>query len=633
MGGTKAARDMVKETLKRVTLKPSEADGENVILTSVWHASDMLEGIARRIMWRYDEDGTEHYDAQIATTREMLEAGLTVNNGHANWAIPRPKPVEASTWTCRSTHGAWRMARRRFEDGRLVRLGPDERGSGPCAAASGGGRLRGARCGGGQAYPRHRPPPPAAPHGIIWRQAHPRGVLQRSVEQRLELVRGLLDQDGTIDPRTHGIEFCQSLDHKPIVDGLVRLLRSLGVIVHEPSRSQAGYRDADGTYHRTQDRLRVTFTTDLPVFSLPRKKALLPRETRETADWLYVRSIRRVPDEPHRCLSIESPDHTYLVGGYIPTHNTRVLLHLAAQWGRLPNPDDRKSTIPIVFFDPKPNSSDFGPFVKSMGGMLVRLDSPEAEGILDPVRCIPWTMKDMIVQTAVEMLSQITGGRDADRSRDLALTSIIGYGLRHGADCTGEAVRIAYKAHQEGGEDADRIDPLVDEITPMLERQATNSSMFKLIYGTRHGGRRLAVSDGLTLLSAGTMNIISEKEADSGPSDIQRWVVRMAALGASASIIGRNGVLVVDEAWSLLGDRFGVSVVNRMGRLARDQHYMPVFASQKVTEFVEAGLQDFMGRGIAMAMAPRRSSPAWSRRPSRPAACSDSPRTARWPNA
>lgn len=603
MGGTKAARDMVKETLKRVTLKPSEADGENVILTSVWRAADMLEGIARRIMWRYDEDGTEHYDAQIATTREMLEAGLTVNNGHANWAIPRPKPVEGvhmdlpldpwclGAWladgtvqcgriTSDPTNGDLDHVRRRFKEADFeVR---DTSVAKTVTAIGLSPRLRAL--------------------GVLENKHIPEEYFNASVEQRLELVRGLLDQDGTIDPRTHGIEFCQSLDHKPIVDGLVRLLRSLGVIVHEPSRSQAGYRDADGTYRRTQDRLRVTFTTDLPVFSLPRKKALLPRETRETANWLYVKSIRRVPDEPHRCLSIESPDHTYLVGGYIPTHNTRVLLHLAAQWGRLPNPDDRKSTIPIVFFDPKPNSSDFGPFVKSMGGMLVRLDSPEAEGILDPVRCIPWTMKDMIVQTAVEMLSQITGGRDADRSRDLALTSIIGYGLRHGADCTGEAVRIAYKAHQEGGEDADRIDPLVDEITPMLERQATNSSMFKLIYGTRHGGRRLAVSDGLTLLSAGTMNIISEKEADSGPSDIQRWVVRMAALGASASIIGRNGVLVVDEAWSLLGDRFGVSVVNRMGRLARDQHYMPVFASQKVTEFVEAGLQDFMGRGIAMAM-------------------------------
>lgn len=489
MGGTKAARDMVKETLKRVTLKPSEADGENVILTSVWRAADMLEGIARRIIWRYDEDGTEHYDAQIATTREMLEAGLTVNNGHANWAIPRPKPVEGvhmdlplDPWCL----GAW-LADGSKTDGSFfsdptngdldhVRRHLEEAGFEVHDAAE-AKRIRaiGLR-------------PLLRRMGLYGDKHIPEEYFNASVEQRLELVRGLLDQDGTIDPRTHGIEFCQSLDHKPIVDGLVRLLRSLGVIVHEPSRSQAGYRDADGTYRRTQDRLRVTFTTDLPVFSLPRKKALLPRETRETANWLYVRSIRRVPDEPHRCLSIESPDHTYLVGGYIPTHNTRVLLHLAAQWGRLPNPDDRKSTIPIVFFDPKPNSSDFGPFVKSMGGMLVRLDSPEAEGILDPVRCIPWTMKDMIVQTAVEMLSQITGGRDADRSRDLALTSIIGYGLRHGADCTGEAVRIAYKAHQEGGEDADRIDPLVDEITPMLERQATNSSMFKLIYGTRHGG-------------------------------------------------------------------------------------------------------------------------------------------------
>lgn len=43
------------------------------------------------------------------------------------------------------------------------------------------------------------------------------------------------------------------------------------------------------------------------------------------------------------------------------------------------------------------------------------------------------------------------GGRDADRSRDLALTSIIGYGLRHGAGSAGAAVRIAYKAHRKKG--------------------------------------------------------------------------------------------------------------------------------------------------------------------------------------
>lgn len=603
MGGTKAARDMVKEALRHVTLEPSATDGGNVIPTSVWRARDMLEGIARRIMWRYDEDGREHYGAQVATTREMLEAGLTADNGHANWAIPHPKPVEGlhmdlpldpwclGAWladgtancgniTLKPANGGPNHVRRRFREAGFKVHDLSE-----AKTVSVIGLV-----------------PRLHALGVLDGKHIPEEYFNASMEQRLELVRGLLDQDGIIDPNSHSIEFRQSLDHKPIIDGLVRLLRSLGVIVHEPTRTPAGYRDSDGVYHRTQDRLRVTFTTGLPVFSLPCKRTLLPETTRETANWLYIKAIRRIPDEPHRCLSIESPDHTYLVGGHIPTHNTRVLLHLAAQWGRLPNPDDGKTTIPIVFLDPKPNSSDFGPFVKSMGGILIRLDSPEAEGILDPMRCIPRTMPDMIVQTAVEMLSQITGGRDAKRDRDMALTSIIGYGLRHGADCTGEAVRIAYKAYHTHAKDAGSIDPLVEEITPMLERLAVNSTMFRLIYGIRHGGRRLAVADGLTLLSAGGMNIISEKEADSGPSDIQRWVVRMAALGASASIVGRNGVLVVDEAWSLLGDRFGFSVVDRMGRLARDQHYMPVFASQKVTEFVEAGLQDFMGRGIAMAM-------------------------------
>ena len=232
---------------------------------------------------------------------------------------------------------------------------------------------------------------------------------------------------------------------------------------------------------------------------------------------------------------------------------------------RLRNPDNPKEYIPGVFFDPKPNSTDFGPFVRSMNGVIIRLDSKEAEGILDPMRCIPRSMPDMIITTAVQMLTQITGGANAPRERDMALTSIVGYGMRHGADCTGEAVRMAYEACRKHAPDADTIDPLVEQVAPMLERTYTNSQMFRLIYGHSHGGRHLAVSDGLTLLSAGTMNIISEKEANSGPSDIQRWVVRMAALGASASIIGRNGFLVVDEAWSLLGDRFGISVVNSMG--------------------------------------------------------------------
>lgn len=57
---------------------------------------------------------------------------------------------------------------------------------------------------------------------------------------------------------------------------MVRLLRSLGIVVHEPHLNKAGY-TADGVRHEAQDRYRITFTTDLPVFSLQRKAALILR--------------------------------------------------------------------------------------------------------------------------------------------------------------------------------------------------------------------------------------------------------------------------------------------------------------------------------------------------------------------
>ncbi|OZG49866.1 hypothetical protein [Bombiscardovia coagulans] len=280
---------------------------------------------------------------------------------------------------------------------------------------------------------------------------------------------------------------------------------------------------------------------------------------------------------------------------------TRVMLHLASQWSLLRNPDNPSQGIPGVFFDPKPNSDDFEPFVHSQNGNIYRLDDPKSEALLDPLRCMPATMGEERVQTAVELLGQILGGEYGDRQLELALTSIIGYGIRHGADCTGIAVQLAYEAYENKATDYETISPKVATIYPELKRFALNQPMFRLIYGTKPGGMQLSISNGLTLISAGTMNIIGEG-TQSVPNAVQRWVVRMAALGGAASIIGRNGYIAMDEAWSLLGDPYGVSVANRMGRLARAQHYMFMMASQKVDEFADAGLEDFVGRFIVLGM-------------------------------
>lgn len=603
-------RTTLKTALYHYSGERFEARVYSEMPVAVYPASIAFENLAVRLEWRYRDEGIARTQAnnhveQVVTTREMLDGGLLADGGQANWAIRATAPVQGvhmdlpiDPWVL----GAW------LADGSKTGGGfASDPSNGDLDYAMGRFERAGFHC-------KWNPNSPKDIYvrglvtelkmaGVFGDKHIPETYFHADVGQRLELIRGLLDQDGAIDANG-SVEFTQMFDHKPIIDGLTRLLRSLGVVVHEATRSKAWY-TLDGVRHETQDRLRLTFTTDLPVFSLPRKRDRLPKRLRETQKWLYVKDIRPVRDTPSRCLSIASPDRTYLIGGYVPTHNTRLGLHVAAQWGRLPDPEHPGMQIPVVFWDPKPKSSDFEPFVRKRGGVVVKLDRPEARGILDPLRCIPRHMTDTIVQTSVAMLSQITGGANPDRAWEMGVSSIVGYGLRHGADCLGECVRLAWEEYSHKGREAKDIDPLVERIRPVLDRAVKNDPLMPLIYGTEPGGRRLSLSQGMTLISAGSLNVITDKEIQGAPTDVQRWVCRMAALGASCLVIGRNGAVVIDEAWSLLQDRFGRSVVNRMGRLARDQHYMVMMLSQKADEFVDAGIEDFIGKVYVLAVGAR----------------------------
>lgn len=278
---------------------------------------------------------------------------------------------------------------------------------------------------------------------------------------------------------------------------------------------------------------------------------------------------------------------------------TTLFLYLAAQWARLGDPDHPGHTIPGWFVDPKPNSDDFGPFVKSMHGKVYSLDDPNVEGILDAVRCMPETQRDEMLDTMVEMIWSCVGGHQDDKSYQSALMAIVGYGLDRGADCTGEAVSIAWRDHK-AGTDGGVIDPIVDRIHHDLEQLADVYQPFRLVYGRRHGGVRLAKTEGLSLLRAGTLSIAPQVGSQAVTSVVQRWVVRMMALGAAGAVMGRNGFEVVDEAHLILGDDFGKGIVERQGRLARAQNYLPVYLSQKIDEFEAANLTEFIGRGIVL---------------------------------
>lgn len=140
-----------------------------------------------------------------------------------------------------------------------------------------------------------------------------------SKNQRIELIQGLMDSDGSVDKKG-SCEFYNK--NESIVDSVRVILSSLGV------KSTKRNKIIKGEVYYT-----VSYTTDkfVPV-SLQRKvdRILTPsqRNSRETYNNCYfIRSIVECDSVPVRCIKVDAPDSMFLASkSFIPTHNTTSLV-------------------------------------------------------------------------------------------------------------------------------------------------------------------------------------------------------------------------------------------------------------------------------------------------------------------
>jgi replicative DNA helicase len=152
--------------------------------------------------------------------------------------------------------------------------------------------------------------------------------LRASSKQRLALLQGVMDTDGTVARTSGGVELC--LADRELLEQVWELVASLG---HKPNPIyEKRVRLDDG---REAIAWRFRWTPLDPVFRLPRKVASLAevvsvrrngRATRRAiVDIVEVRTV------PTRCISVDSPTHLFLASrAMIPTHNTAFALGMAA---------------------------------------------------------------------------------------------------------------------------------------------------------------------------------------------------------------------------------------------------------------------------------------------------------------
>ncbi len=168
--------------------------------------------------------------------------------------------------------------------------------------------------------------------GVHMNKRIPTIYLRASFQQRLALLQGLMDTDGTVrDDGRSELALCS----EQLAADSFELVQSLGIKAAMRSGPATITEDDPARPGKTRRRnvgirWRIGFTTPLDVFRLPRKSQLnqaAARRNKFMTMYRYVAVIRPVASRPVRCITVDSESRLFLAGtALIPTHNSMAAL-------------------------------------------------------------------------------------------------------------------------------------------------------------------------------------------------------------------------------------------------------------------------------------------------------------------
>ena len=160
-----------------------------------------------------------------------------------------------------------------------------------------------------------------------WEKSIPVSFMRGSSKDRLALLQGLLDSDGS-PMRTGGVEF--SSTSYELAEQVVELTQSLGGVARRGKPRRTWYtHNGEKRQGKEYYRINVKLPPQFIPFRLTRKLAKFVPPTKYLPKRV-VRSIERVEDQESVCIRVSAEDSLYLTRNYIVTHNTlSALLTLA----------------------------------------------------------------------------------------------------------------------------------------------------------------------------------------------------------------------------------------------------------------------------------------------------------------
>ena len=147
----------------------------------------------------------------------------------------------------------------------------------------------------------------------------PKCYLMSSIDDRRQLLYGLMDTDGSVGNKKH--KYSYSTKSERLANDVQQLCWSLG------------YRATVAENNRKE--FAVTIITDDKIFTSQKhvaRNGSVVRNRKEDKKSLAIVSVELVGYEDCQCIMVDSDEHTYLCDDFIVTHNTVGLMIAASVW-------------------------------------------------------------------------------------------------------------------------------------------------------------------------------------------------------------------------------------------------------------------------------------------------------------
>lgn len=173
-------------------------------------------------------------------------------------------------------------------------------------------------------------------YGLYWKKSEdkfiPDEYKYNSREVRLNLLKGLMDSDGTLDKSDR---YIISLSSKKLIEDIAFICRSLGYNCSYTIK-KTRYK-VNGVYKECLPSYSLTiFTRDI-ISNLPRKQKRVKKITNEYTINKEIRTkiidIKYIGKQQAKCVTVDSKDNCYLIGDFVTTHNCAKSYSLSAIMG------------------------------------------------------------------------------------------------------------------------------------------------------------------------------------------------------------------------------------------------------------------------------------------------------------